>query len=89
MSAKASNANKMIKRFGKMAEGYQDKINRQSKIIDKLVAANAVYADLVYGIAEEAESLEQAKQWVQLAVDRVKEILAVPNDEENSDDETE
>lgn len=81
MSAPRSKAQKMIKKHGKMAEDYQARINRQVQVIDRLVAANAVMSDALYGVENEAKNVKEARKWAKDAQTKVREILAVPKEE--------
>lgn len=87
---RSTNANKMIKRYGEMADRYQQRIDRQSRIIDKLVNANAVYGD---GLLEAISKLRDDAQPHDVAdmldetLAKVKEILAVPTDDEEQSGE--
>lgn len=83
-----SNAQRMIKKFGKMAENYQLKINRQSAIIDRLVMANAAYADFLYSISNDVTNMKDAKTLAEQTHEKVKGILAVEEEKEENTDES-
>lgn len=80
MSARKSDAQKLLRRWGKQAERYQDRITRQAGIIDRLVAANAVYADGMYAIINDVKNVKDARKEASTASAKVKEILAVPTE---------
>jgi hypothetical protein len=61
-----------------MAERYQASIDQQRHVIDRLMAAMAVYADLAYGVENEAKDVKQARKWAKEAQAKVAAILAVP-----------
>jgi hypothetical protein len=79
----------MLKRWGKMAERYQSRIDQQKTIIDRLMAAMAVYADLAYGVENEAKDVKTARRWAKEAQQKVEVILAVPTQEAKHDERTE
>lgn len=82
MSAPRSKQQVMIKKFGKMAEQYQARIERQQGIIDRLAAANAVQGDALYAVANDAKNVKEARSIAKQTQEKVKGILAVPKEEE-------
>jgi hypothetical protein len=78
----------MLKRWGKMAERYQGRIDQQKSIIDRLMAAMTVYSDLAYEVEHDARSIKEARQLSVEAQAKVKAILAVPGQGQVNEEET-
>lgn len=84
MSAKRSEFTRMMKRSDEMSQRYQERITRQTKVIDSLLAANAIQGDALFKIVEEAKNVKEARKVANDARKKVKAILAVPVDERNA-----
>lgn len=82
MSARRSKQTVLIRKYGKMADQYQARINRQAQIIDRLVEANAVQGDALYAVEHKSKTVKEARKVAKEATDKVKDILAVPEGEE-------
>lgn len=83
MSARRSKQQNLVKKYGKMAEQYQDRIDRQTGIIDRLVQANTAQGNALWMVENDAKSIREARKVAKDATAEVKKILAVPNKEEN------
>lgn len=85
MSAKRSKHTDMMHRFDAQVKQYEEKINRQKRIIDRLLAATAAYADAVHLIAEDVKNVRDARIAARNVTAQVKEILAVEPDNRSAD----
>ena len=70
-----SAAEKTVLRFGKMAEGYQEKINSQVEIINRMMTALATAQDALYGIEHEAKDVRTARKWAKDAAQKINSML--------------
>jgi hypothetical protein len=80
VSARRSADAKLQKRAAAMVAGYQERMDRQRRVIDRLSAAVAVYGDLAYGVASDAKTIKDARKLASDAQAKVDAILAVPNE---------
>ena len=64
-----------------MSQQYAQRIERQTKVIDRLLAASAVQTDALYGIAHDVKSVKEARKVANDARKQVEAILAVPKEE--------
>lgn len=80
MSAKRSEHTKMLKRFDAQTRAWTSQIERQKEVINRLVAANAVYADGLHEVEHEAKDVRQARSMARSATEKAKAILAVEPD---------
>lgn len=70
-----------MRQFGKQAERYQARIDRQAAIIDRLVAANQVYGTALYEVINESKNVKEARKMATAGVKAAKTILTVPEEE--------
>lgn len=78
MSAPRSKYTKMLMKADAQTQRYQVSIDRQKRIIDRLVLANAVQGDALVAVEEESKDIRQARKVAKEARAKVKSILAVP-----------
>jgi hypothetical protein len=70
----------MLKRFDAQVQSYNDKIERQKRIIDRLLAANVAYADGLYEVLNDVKNVKDARTVARSATEKAQAILAVESD---------
>lgn len=83
MSTRRSNQDKMLKRFGKMAEAYQDKIARQQEIIGRLTKALTIAQQGLYEIENDSPTVRAARQTAKNTSAEMASALEVKETEQN------
>lgn len=82
MSAKRSQASILVKKFGKMAEQYQARIDRQAETITRLTDALMTYGDALTEISQEVPNVKKAREVAKAALAKAQEVLAVNKEED-------